>query len=304
MREPLVSIIILSALRKACTQRCLKSIDKFTTINHEVIIIDMGGDKNIKKWLISEKKKRSNLKVIFNDNNVGTSRGRNQGIKIAKGKYVVFLDNDIVVSEHWLCALIEAFKRWPKIALAGSKIICPNNYVYICDKYVYDTGDKGTRRKIGLKAITPYLSSDFKINTEKEVPWYSTGCLMAYRSILNSIRGFDENIFSIEEDKDLCLQIKKKGKKIIYCPKSCVIHNRIRDNFYENRIRYKDTSRLKKDISYFEAKWDCQIELIYSKECLKNIGYSQTLIKQMKYGKLKDFFTISDKKALSAKVKA
>ncbi|MBP7087896.1 MAG: glycosyltransferase [Candidatus Omnitrophica bacterium] len=292
MIKPLVSIIILSALRKACTQRCLKSIDKFTMVSHEIIIVDMGGDKNIKKWLIGEEKKRNNLKVIFNAGNVGTSRGRNQGIKIAQGKYIVFLDNDIVVSKYWLFALIETFRRWPKIASAGSKIICPNNYVYIGDKYIYDTNDKGIR-KIGLKVIKPYLSSDSKINIEKEVPWYSTGCLMVYSSILKNIGAFDENLFSIEEDKDLCLKIKKIGKKIIYCPKSYVIHDRIRDSFYENHIRYKDIGRLKKDISYFEAKWDRKVELIYSKKALKDIGYSEILIKQMTIGRLKDFFSVA-----------
>jgi len=292
MKSPLVSIIILSALRKACTQRCLESINKFTLTDHEVIIVDMGIDKNIKKWLVNENKKHNNLKLILNKKNVGTSKGRNQGIKIARGKYIVFLDNDIILTRHWLDALIETFKKQTKGALIGSKITCPNKYVYICDRYVYDRNENG-QRKIGLKVTRPFRDSNPEINIEREVPWYPTGCLMANRNLINELNGFDEKLFSIEEDKDLCLRAKKIGKKIIYCPRSYVIHNRIRDDFYEKEIRYKSIHRLKKDISYFESKWNCKVELIYSKKAIKSIGYSEIMINQMTNGRLKDLFGVT-----------
>jgi GT2 family glycosyltransferase len=116
--------------------------------------------------------------------------------------------------------------------------------------------------------------------------------MMVKRNILKELNGFNENLFCVEEDKDLSFRIRKKGRKIIYCPFSYVIHDRTKDDLYDRMIRYDNIPRIKKDIGYFESRWNCKVELIYSTESLKMVGYSDDMVNNIMMGDLKDLFTI------------
>ncbi len=292
MPKPLVSIILLSALRMNCTRKCIESIFLHTSnISFEIIIVDMGNDETLKQWLMGLSIIYPNIKVIFNQYNVGTSKGRNQAVCAAQGKYVVFLDNDTVVTGLWLKHLLSTANRWPRASLVGAKLICPNDYVYFCDKYVYDTGLNGAKR-IGVKITDSLKNKSPAANEETEVSWYPTGCLLAKKEALDEVGGFDENLVFVEEDKDLSLSVRKTGGLIIYCPKSVVIHERTHDKTYDNLVRFGNILRIKEDIRYFELKWQRKVDLIYSRQCLENLGYSDGLINSMVKGELEGIFTL------------
>jgi len=292
MAKPLVSIIILSALRRGCTQSCLESIKLFTQgIDYEIIVVDMGMDPAIRGWLINFSSGRNNFKLVFNSGNVGTSKGRNQGIALSEGAYVVFLDNDTLVSDGWLKGLLGAAGRHRKAGLFGAKLICPNEYVYFCNRYVYDLPVAGVRR-IGVRVVEPFKNNASAANVEERVAWYPTGCLMAKRELIGALNGFDENLCFVEEDKDLCLRAAGLGAEVVYCPSSLVIHDRVHDDAYERLIRYANLARIQEDIEYFESKWECKVDLIYSRACLKHLGYSELMIERMRLGELKKFFQV------------
>lgn len=293
MPQPLVSIILLSALRMKCTQKCIESIFHHTSgVNFEIIIVDMGKDKVLEEWLLKQEELHSNLKVIYNTDNVGTSKGRNQAIKQARGSYIVFLDNDAQVTNSWLKNLLESSYRWPKAGLFGAKLICPNGYIYFCNKYIYDEVINGIHR-IGIKITDNLYNDDPVINQEVEVPWYPTGCLMVRKKTLEAIGGFDEDLMFVEEDKDLCLRAKSLGNSIIYCPASVVIHDRVHDEKYDKLVRFGNILRVKEDIKYFELKWQRKVDLIYSRQCLENLGYSEEFIDSIVSGPLGGIFTLS-----------
>jgi len=292
MTKPLVSIIILSALRRECTRSCLQSIAKHTPGNeYEVIVVDMGMDQVIREWLVDLASTTKNMKLIFNRGNTGTSRGRNQGIGLSQAEYLVFLDNDAKVSTGWLEELLEAAGRRPRAGLFGAKLVCPNEYVYFCSKYVYDRMIEGARR-IGVRIVEPLKKDEPQVNVEERVAWYPTGCLMAKRKLIERLNGFDENLCFVEEDKDLCLRAAQSGAEAIYCPGSLVIHDRVHDDDYERLIRYANLERIRQDIAYFESKWNCKVDLIYSQECLRRLGYSDLMIERMRLGELKKFFQV------------
>lgn len=89
------------------TNRCLKSIKKYTK-DYEIIIID---NKNGEQW-----KKDADI-YIKNEKNNGNGSAWNQGAMIAKGEYICFMDNDVEVSENWSEPLIELLQN-KKIAVA------------------------------------------------------------------------------------------------------------------------------------------------------------------------------------------
>jgi GT2 family glycosyltransferase len=291
MKDPIVSIVILSAFRKACTEKCLNSIDRHVSIDHEIIVVDMGKDDEIVRWLEREQRMRNNLKVIFNPDNVGTSKGRNQGLEEAVGSYVVFLDNDVIVHKDWVEELLKEIKSYSGNAIIGSKLTCFNEYVYYCGNYIYDKMENGVR-SIGLKVTKPLFSKDRKVNIKQEVPWYPTCSMLAEKEALAALGGFDERLMFVEEDKDICYRFREKGGKVVYCPSSQAIHDRTFDEYYNKNIRYKHLQQIKKDIRFFEFRWKCRVELTYSRECLEFSGYSKAMIEDMQIGPLKEFFTV------------
>lgn len=286
------SIVILSALRQECTRRCLESIDRHSSLfSYEIIIVDMGLDQGIINWLQAEQRKRPNLKLVINSGNVGTSKGRNQAIEIAEGGEIIFLDNDTVVTSHWLEKFSNARKRWGNDAILGAKTITAEGFIYLCDKYVLDnTASSG--RNVGLKITRPYHQNDPEINQEAIVPWYATTAMAIHHRTLEEIGGFDESLCFIEEDKDLCFRARQKGKFIVYCPEICIIHDRLNDGVYDEVVRFGNTARLKDDIHFFENRWHCQVQLIYSKECLRLCGFSDQMIENVLHGELSNLFTV------------
>jgi len=289
-----VSIILLSALRWNLTERCLQSIYE-NTPGHalEIIVVDMGGSPDAENGLRGHATRDDRIRLVMNQHNMGTSRGRNQALEVATGEFVVFLDNDAVVCPHWLDALLRAAQVDNGIGLYGGKLICSNDHVYFCNRYIHDVVRDG-RRYVGVNVTVPFFRDDPEVNSEELVPWYPTGCLMGRRRDLLAIAGFDEGFRFVEEDKDLSLRMRELGKQILYVPGCEVIHDRGQDAVYDSTIRFKNTGEMQRDVRDFEKRWSCRVELIYSRECLENLGYAPELVEDMVGGPLKDLFTVID----------
>lgn len=262
------SIIILSLLRQSHTAHCLESIFQHTSGSFEIIVVDMGKSKQITSWLKKLSIEHKNLTVIFNKKNVGTAKGRNQAIRLARGQYIVFLDNDAYVSEGWLTPLIETAKRDKTIGACGAKIVFTNMMVQYSASRVRATTKNGAIVRIGVEFLDVLEKENAEVNQIKNVPWYPTTCLLVKRKVLDSIGGLDENFFIAEEDKDLSLSIRKKGFKILYIPSSCVYHDCMNPSTSYKKIRF-DVRRFIDDINYFEKKWNCKSFLNFSKKYLK-----------------------------------
>ena len=118
-----VSILILNFNGVKYLYNCLKSIENINYPSYEVILIDNASTdgsvnfvKNNFPW----------VKIIVNDKNYGFCEGYNKNIKYAKGKYLVFLNNDTIVSENWLTELVNSAEEY-QVDICGSKILFSDN---------------------------------------------------------------------------------------------------------------------------------------------------------------------------------
>jgi GT2 family glycosyltransferase len=293
-RTPSVSVVLLSALRWNLTERCLQSIYAHTTGQDlEIVVVDMGGSSEAAGGLASHAARDGRVRLVMNDRNVGTSRGRNQGLAECAGEFVVFLDNDAVVRPGWLHALLRAAAVDDGIGLYGGKLVCSNGRVYFCNRYIHDVVRDG-HRYVGVNVTVPYCRDDPEVNVREVVPWYPTGCLMGRRRDLLAIAGFDEGLPFVEEDKDLSLRMRAYGKQVLYVPECEVLHDRGQDAVYDATIRFRNAARMERNVRDFERKWGCSVELIYSRTCLESLGYAPELIEDMVSGPLRDLFTVVD----------
>lgn len=124
MTKPDISIIILTwnhleDVTKPFIQDLYVSLEK-TPVSHEVIILDNGSSDGTIDWLREQHLPHTIL--MHSAKNLGFSGGNNQALKKAKGEYVIFLNNDVVVtSPLWLEKYLQAFTFNPK-SLVGCQL--------------------------------------------------------------------------------------------------------------------------------------------------------------------------------------
>src|SRR5258708_7750977 len=97
--NPLVSVVIVTCNRKKELIRCIDSYRNSTYKHIEIIVIDNASKPSPSTWL---PKKYNKIVLINNEANLGPSKGRNQGIIAAKGKYILFADDDSIAEKIWL----------------------------------------------------------------------------------------------------------------------------------------------------------------------------------------------------------
>jgi hypothetical protein len=217
-KHPSVSIIILNYNGREFVERCLKSVLTTDYLNFEVIFIDNastdGSLELVEKMFGSD----PHLKTIRNDENLGFAEGNNVGARVAKGNYIVFLNNDTDVNSKWLKELVEVMESDPTIGIAQSKILlmrdpmkldCAGGFM---DPYGW-TNKRGEREK------------DVGQYDEVSEIFYAHGATMAVkREILEKVGIFDPKFFIYYDDLDLCWRVWLCGYKVVFVPKSVVYH--------------------------------------------------------------------------------
>lgn len=214
--DPLVSIIIPVYNQFDYTYNCLKSIlnNTIDDISYEIIIAnDCSTDltKDISKIVkgITVINNESNLKFLLNCNNAS---------KYAKGKYILFLNNDTQVQEHWLKPLVDLIRSNDDIGMVGSQLLYPDGLLQEAGGIVWKDGSAwnyGNRE-------SPNLA---EFNYVKQVDYISGASIMIKHVLWNEIGGFDTRFVpGYYEDTDLAFEVRKHGFKVMYQPLSKVVH--------------------------------------------------------------------------------
>ncbi len=270
----LTSIVLLSAERGDLTRACIENLFRHTEEPFEVIISDVGSSEETLNILHSLEDTNPNLTVIYNPQSRGTGGQRNQAVLLSRGRYVVFMDNDVLALPGWLSALQEEAHRDSNIALVGAKLLKKEpEFVYYCGLHTISLERDGEVYGIGLdkEGEKANLSrQDERVNIKGIVPWYPTTTLLARRESLIEFGGFDDwdgtrGIMLANEDKDLSLTARKYGYKIIYTFRSEVIHaheyHKVdRTNRYHRLYRLRN-DLIERDILYLMKKWKLEYML-------------------------------------------
>ncbi len=160
------------------------------------------------------------LHVFRNDSNLGFARAVNRGIRaaIADGADAVFLlNNDALLGEGTLGALLEAALRHPDGGLFAPKILAPDGRIWCAGM---DVGFHANLQK--LRGLGRPDRGQF----DREEPVDAlTGCgLLIRREVFEEVGDFDEDFFVYVEDLDFCLRARSAGFLCVHVPGSCMIH--------------------------------------------------------------------------------
>lgn len=100
--EKLTSIIMLTFNQLSLTGQCVRSLEKYTHAPYELIVIDNGSTDGTAEYLRRHENSKDNVRCVFNEENRAFSKANNQGIKIAKGDFILLLNNDVILTDKWL----------------------------------------------------------------------------------------------------------------------------------------------------------------------------------------------------------
>ncbi len=215
--DVLVSIIIPVFNNLKLTLECLKSIEKYTgdSPTFEVIVADDASADDTALLL----PKAKNLRYLRNAQNLGFLRNCNEAAKSARGRYLLFLNNDVQVTQGWLSALASTFAEYPDTGVAGPKIVYPAGRLQEAGARL---NRDATSQLIGLND-DPSLP---RFNCPREVDYCSGACLMVEAARFWQVGGFSEDFAPAYcEDADLCLKLRAQGLQTVYNPAAVIIHH-------------------------------------------------------------------------------
>ena len=123
-RQPFVSIIVTCVNQLGSLRKCIECVHKYTDIDHELIIVADASEDDTLEFLINEYARGARL--VLNPELQGCARGFNQGIKVARGRYIALLSSDSYVTEGWLEPLINMLERHPEYGWVSARSLHSN----------------------------------------------------------------------------------------------------------------------------------------------------------------------------------
>jgi len=159
-------------------------------------------------------------RVLISGANLGFGGGCNWVAQAAtRGEYLVFLNDDTIVDPGWLEALVAAADGDPEIAAVGSRIRFADGTLQEAGSIVWQGGSTAP---VGRGLPADGLAWRFR----RDVTYASACSLLVRRSDFEAVGGFDEAYYpAYYEDVDLCLKLLKSGKRVVYEPRSELIHH-------------------------------------------------------------------------------
>ncbi|MDM0077387.1 glycoside hydrolase family 99-like domain-containing protein [Variovorax sp. J2P1-59] len=213
--SPEVSVVIPVFNNLTATLECLLSIAASEEqVSYEVIVANDASSDRTKEVLSGV----PHLRLVNQSENLGFLRNCNDAAQAARGRCIVFLNNDAQVSSGWLTALSKALAE-PGVGAVGPRVVYPNGALQEAGVRIKR---QGAVEMIGLNESP----EDRRWSYPRDVDYVSGACLMLSASLFRELGGFaDELAPAYCEDLDLCLRILDRDLSIRYVPEVEVVHH-------------------------------------------------------------------------------
>ena len=212
---PEASIVILNWNGRQYLEPCLNAVAAQRGVEAETILVDNGSTDGTTSFV---RERFPWVRLIALDENRGFAGGNNVGVRAARGRFIVLLNNDTVAEPGWLAALLRGREAGGPNALASSRV------VYLHDPRVIDSAGDGLLRWGG--AFKRHHGASVEVATEsREVFGVCGAACVIPRPVFDELGGFDEDFFASHEDVDLSYRARLLGYPCLYVADAIVRHH-------------------------------------------------------------------------------
>lgn len=176
------------------------------------------------------------VNLVVNNETRSFSYNNNYGFSLSSGRYVLFLNPDIVVLNGALKALVEFMDRNPDVGVCGPRLLNPD-MSHQPSFRKYSTPKILLMRGLRLDSLFPnsrclkdYFMDDVNGDNSLDVDWLTGSAILFRRDALNQVGGFDERYPLYFEDQDLCRRTWEKKWRVTFVPQAEMIHYYARDS--------------------------------------------------------------------------
>ena len=221
------------------TQRCIESLERTSYPNYEIILMDNWSTEKDALSFLRAAEQRDNLSVMKVEEPFNYARLNNLAAAKSNAEYFVFHNNDVIQQQqNWLRFLIDEMLADPAVAAVGPKLVYPNGFVQHAG-VILGLGGVADHAHRGLPATAPGYAG--RAVVAQEVTAVTAACMLVRAPAFHEVGGFDEEKLAVAfNDVDLCLKLRQKGQKIVFCPDVVAVH-------HESVSRGRDDSPLKQE---------------------------------------------------------
>jgi GT2 family glycosyltransferase/glycosyltransferase involved in cell wall biosynthesis len=235
--------------------QCVSSCRRYLSgeANVEILVVDDGTRDQVILNELQQASSDLGFQLLHNHQNLGFSAAVNNGMRQARGRYVLLCNNDIVFFQPWLEPLEKAFAANPALGIIGARLLYANGSVQ------HAGVDKLPGQLRWHHAYAGWPGDHPRLKQSRDV-WSVTGALLAVRrTVLRQLGGFSTAYTTAYEDLDYCLHAWSNGMRVGYCADLAAYH-------HEGRTRGATTDqkqarpliwaeRERAGGFYFEKKW-------------------------------------------------
>jgi GT2 family glycosyltransferase len=258
---PLVSIIILNRDGHDHLERCLGALSSTTYRDVEVIVVDNGSSDGSAE-LAESYRLPFPLRVVRNKSNRSFSEANGQGVALASGELLCFLNNDVdPITDEWLGYMVETLQDRNATAV-GARLIYPSHrggtragktHSDLSIQHAgvdFERGGKGVpvARAVGA-------GEEALVEWSAEVadrPALTAACMLVRRDAFQQVGGFSRGYDYGIEDVDLCLKLQAAGGRLVYDGRAALWHHESATRA-SDRARYSERSAANREL--FTSIW-------------------------------------------------
>ena len=212
---PRASVIVVTYNNLEMTRACVESMfEKTAYADWELIVVDNDSSDGTPDFLRSLSERRPSVRIVLNGTNRGFAAASNQGVRIATGQFVVFLNNDTVVTQGWLGRLLRHLGD-PGVGMVGPVTNNIGNEAKIEAAYA-DMSD-----------MEPFADTYTRQHTGRvfDIAVLALFCAAIGRALLDEVGMLDERYeIGMFEDDDLSRSVRARGYRVI-CAEDVFVHH-------------------------------------------------------------------------------
>ncbi|HET9270046.1 MAG TPA: glycosyltransferase family 2 protein [Vicinamibacterales bacterium] len=210
-----ISVIVVNWNGRQYLQACLDALASQQAVEFETLVVDNGSTDGSAEFVRAQ---FPAVRVVALADNLGFAGGNNAGAREARGRHLVFLNNDTVVEPGWLAALRRAVDDPPGFALVTSKV------VYMHDPGLIDSAGDGVLQW-GAAFKRFHGTREPEAERSGEVFGVCGAACLVTKAVFDELGGFDEHFFVSHEDVDLSYRARLLGYRCRYAADAVVRHH-------------------------------------------------------------------------------